>query len=475
MNRIFNKDDFFQITSGLSSNIHFQEKALEALFAISDAIVTYPKTKSLIINILEIIRNLFNASTAIFWSLNPEKLSKCWEKVECGKVTCPAYGNDDLRCWSIPGTLCRPEQGSTESFEEKMPVCFQCPVLLDAPLTFEALSGIEYEYPEKDLTVGTTICRDLFLHKPPIVIYHTIDNNGELVCYKQVECLPRHSPNRPRLVESEGCLSLKALLYPSTKIGLGLLTKHQLTGIICLTLDSVYYLYEEDLSLLMNIARITSVAIENHFLNSIMDKKNKRILKICKDAHHRIKNNLQILSSLFLIQLQHCQDPATKSILMDNLIRVRGISYVHQLLSREDGATVNLTELCEKILESGFQILNIENKFLNYFVSGSTVFIDSRKATSLAIILNELLTNSIKHGFKDRFFGRVNVKIRETVDNSVILEFCDNGRGFVKGFDIDKHTNLGLKIVLDIVKEDLNGDIKIESDNGSKIIIKFKL
>ncbi len=458
----------------MRSIIEYQEKAIDALFAISDAIISYPKSKTLIINILEIIKPLLNAKTVVFWSLNPDKLKKCWEYVECGKVTCPAYGNDDLRCWSIPGTQCKADNTSVGSFEEKMPVCFECPVLLDTVLSFEAFCGEEHEFVEKELTVGTVLCRDLFLQKPPIAVYHTFYNDSGFRCYRQAEWLPGNDIRKPRLIETEDCVTIPAFSGSSTKIGLGLLTKSQLTGLICMMLDRIHYLSAEEVSLLTNIARIASVAIENSHLYSVMEKKNRRILKICRDAHHRIKNNLQILSGLFLLQLQQCHEPSTKELLIDNLMRVRSIAYVHQLLSQEDSATVNLSELCEKIVESGLQLSNIENKFLNFSITGSSVYVDSRKATNIAIIVNELVTNSIKHGFRERLFGRINVKIIEMQDNMVSLEFSDNGTGFLPDFDIEKDANLGLRIVSDIVKEDLNGCLKIESERGARIKIIFK-
>ncbi|MCX7793166.1 MAG: sensor histidine kinase [Thermodesulfovibrionales bacterium] len=460
----------------LRSIVESQEKALEALFAISDAIIAYPRSKALITSILEIIKPILNAKTVVFWSLNPERLKKCWEYVECGKVTCPAYCNDDQRCWSIPGTQCKPDNSSTKNFEEKMTVCFECPVLLDTVLSFEAVAGEEHEFVEKELTVGTHICKELFLHKPPIAVYHTYYSDSGLKCYRQIDYLPRGSLKRPELIETEDCVTLSAVSGPSTKIGLGLLTKNQLTGIVCMMLDRIHYLSIEEVSLLTNIARIISVAVENSHLYTIMEKKNRRIMNICRDAHHRIKNNLQILSGLFLLQLQQCHDPSTKELMIDNLMRVRSIAYVHQLLSKEDSSTVNLAELCEKIVESGLQLSNIENKFLNFAITGSSsVSLDSRKATNIAIIVNELVTNSIKHGFRERLFGRINVKITDMQDGMVNLEFSDNGIGFPADFDLERDANLGLRIVSDIVREDLNGCMKIESERGARIKIIFKL
>lgn len=458
----------------MKSIIESQEKALEALFAIADAIIAYPKSRDLITNILEIIKPILNARSVVFWSLNPEKLKKCWEYVECGKVTCPAYGNDDLRCWSIPGTQCKADSGYAKNFEEKMSVCFECPVLLDTVLSFEAFAGEEHEFMEKELTVGTVMCKELFLHKPPISVYHTFYSESGFRCYRQIEYLSKGTVERPAILEAEDCVTIPAFSGACTKIGLGLLTKNQLTGIVCMMLDRTHYLSMEEVSLLTNIAKIISVAVENSYLYTIMEKKNRRIMNICRDAHHRIKNNLQILSGLFLLQLQQCHEPSTKELLIDNLMRVRSIAYVHQLLSQEDSATVNLSELCEKIVESGLQLSNIENKFLNFSITGSSVYVDSRKATNIAIIVNELVTNSIKHGFRERLFGRINVKIIEIQDNMVSLEFSDNGAGFPPDFDIERDANLGLRIVSDIVKEDLNGCLKIESERGARIKIIFK-
>ena len=460
----------------LKKTLAAQQTALESLFAMSSVVTSSLDLKALLTHMLELIMPVVNAKSAILWTVNPEKLYKCWEYLDCDRSGCPAHDNVDLRCWSIPSSYCsRVEMNKVMTFEEKLQVCLECQVFLNATLCTEACIRGDDDFKERELTVGDAVCKGLLLSKPYISVYHSFPKGDRVECYQQVSWLSHDAPSEPRLVEGTGCISEETAGIPRTKIGLGLMTKKQIIGIICLELDSLHYLSEQEVSLLTNIASIAAMTIENAQLYSLMDKKNQRMSTLCKEAHHRIKNNLQSLSGLSLLQLQYCDSPIARGILIDNLMRLRSISFVHQILSQEDNVSINLRTLAEQIMEMAVQLTNVERRLMTFTVSGDDIFVDSKRASDLAIILNELVTNSLKHGFSEKLLGRLRLKLMMTPDHSAVIEFSDNGKGFPEGFDIKANANLGLSIVSDIVTEDFSGSIEFFSDHGAHVRILFKL
>ena len=164
-----------------------------------------------------------------------------------------------------------------------------------------------------------------------------------------------------------------------------------------------------------------------------MEKRNQQITTLLKESHHRIRTIFRPLPGLTTMQLQQTSDPATANLILDNLTRIRSISLVHQLLSQEDVRFVNLVPLMRKVMEMVLQVSNSSHKNFLYEIHGEDVKVSSRKATSLALVINELTTNSIKHGFASAESGTIMIRLLPEADSRIVLEFTDNGRGLPEG------------------------------------------
>lgn len=464
-------ENYLREIEHLKKTISTQQKALKTLFELSSIVTSTFEFKPLIAKILELMMPVVGAKNAVLWSLQPSKMIKCWEYLECDKTACPAFNNVDQRCWSMRGTHCSTTEN--KSFEEKFPICIECTVLSNAALSADICIGIDHEFAEKEMTVGDAVCKGLFLNNPCIVVFHSLPGETGVRYFQQVTWANENAPE-PRLVEGKDCVTDKSGELIMTKIGLGLVTRNQIIGVVCLGLETLHFLSESEASLLTNLASVAAITIENAQLYALMDKKNQRMVYLCKEAHHRVKNNLQSLAGLCFLQLQHCKDLTAQGMLIDNLLRIRSIAFVHQMLSQEDSASVNILTLAEKIMEMAIQVSNADKKFLTFSATGDDVYVNSKKATAVAIILNELVTNSLKHGFRERLFGRLKTKVQETPDHQAVIEFSDNGAGFPEAFDINRDSNLGLRIVSDIIKEDLDGNMIITPEGGTCIRIAFK-
>lgn len=209
-------------------------------------------------------------------------------------------------------------------------------------------------------------------------------------------------------------------------------------------------------------------------ITEIKEKEKELILKsvAIKEIHHRVKNNLQTIASILRLQSRRINSDEVKKSFYDSINRVLSIAAVHEVLAQNGIEDIDIKNILSKIkhnaIRSGFQ----SNKTINIELLGDSFDVNSDKATSVAIVLNELLENSIKHAFNDEEKGNIQVLIKKGMMYSSI-SIIDNGKGF--NVNNNKKNSLGLSIVNSIIKDKLNGDISIESnENGTKILFYFE-
>ena len=186
-----------------------------------------------------------------------------------------------------------------------------------------------------------------------------------------------------------------------------------------------------------------------------------------REVHHRVKNNLQTISSLLRLQARRSDEIETVTALQEAERRVRSIAVVHEVLSREPGEEVVFDEIVRSV------VLLVEDTVLalhpvEIVVNGELGTLPTDLATPLALALTELLTNAVEHAFTD-FGGPDNEHVGVvTLDLSLVgpnavAEIRDNGRGLDDDFMLDVATSLGLSIVRDLVRSQLNGTIEMSS------------
>lgn len=194
---------------------------------------------------------------------------------------------------------------------------------------------------------------------------------------------------------------------------------------------------------------------------------------LIKEIHHRVKNNLQIITSMLSLQISKIDDEKTESILRDAKQRISSIALTHQMLyRRENLSTVNLGEYLERLVRqielimptSGIELLtNIPPK-------ESRLSIDN--AVPLGLLVNELLTNAYKHAFPSVGKGRIVVALTEN-EETFTVEVSDNGVGLPDNFDSAERKTLGMELIY-ILAEQLDSGLIIESANGSCFKLNVK-
>ena len=203
-------------------------------------------------------------------------------------------------------------------------------------------------------------------------------------------------------------------------------------------------------------------------------KEKELILKsvAIREIHHRVKNNLQTIASLLRLQSRRIEDENSKKLFNESICRILSISVTHELLAQNGVDDIDLMKILTKIKETTLRCFIEPNKNIKVQIKGDSFEVDSDKATSIALIVNELIQNSLEHGFVGKNEGEIQIIVQKGIMYSKIY-VIDDGIGFI--IKNKKTGSLGLSIVEGIVKDKLNGNINIDScKDGTKIVFDFR-
>lgn len=190
-----------------------------------------------------------------------------------------------------------------------------------------------------------------------------------------------------------------------------------------------------------------------------------------REIHHRVKNNLQTISSLLQLQARRTDSADAKVAISESVRRIRSIALVHETLSREAGEDVPFTEILRPLVQMVAEAVSSPDRRIEFEVSGEAGTLPAEVATPMAVVLTELLQNTADHAFppeaaSDRAH-RVAVELSEG-PGEFVVRVVDNGVGVPPDFSVEKATGLGLSIVRALVTSDLRGTIDLfEPPDGS--------
>ena len=209
-------------------------------------------------------------------------------------------------------------------------------------------------------------------------------------------------------------------------------------------------------------------------ITEIKVKEKELVLKsvAIKEIHHRVKNNLQTIASLLRIQARKTDDKAVKAAFSDSINRILSISVTHELLAQNGLDELEIKEVINKILKNSVRE-NLDGHLkLKIDVIGDNFEISSDKATTIALIVNELVENCIKHAFKGKTKGQIMIRVKRGEMKSRV-SISDSGIGMDER-DFEKGS-IGLQIVKSLVKEKLYGNLDIKTGNkGTEISFGFE-
>ncbi|MCP1225204.1 histidine kinase N-terminal domain-containing protein [Sebaldella sp. S0638] len=210
-------------------------------------------------------------------------------------------------------------------------------------------------------------------------------------------------------------------------------------------------------------------------ISEMRNKEKELILKsvAVKEIHHRVKNNLQTIASILSMQARRINDSDMKRILNENISYIDSIAATHEILAEQGFEHIDIKELIKKLSLAILNYSSSDSKTVKIAVNGDTVLVNADTASSVMLVINELLSNSLEHGFRNKKSGIINIKIsNEGV--FAIFTITDNGDGFQQKTNFE---SLGLNIVKAIVKDKLNGKFRIQAEKegtSTEFSIKIK-
>lgn len=231
-------------------------------------------------------------------------------------------------------------------------------------------------------------------------------------------------------------------------------------------------LVQRAIPVIVNGVSIVCIVVILTDVTEVKKKEKELLIKsaVIQEIHHRVKNNLQTIASLLRLQARRTTSQEVKAALQESVNRISSISVVHEFLSQQDAEFIDVAEVTKNILELVIQNMlepdfNLQTRF-----NGQTVILPSEQASSLALVINELIQNSIEHGFTGRREGLIGVEIA-TLADAYKIEIYDNGIGMPLDFNPQASNSLGLQIVRTLIESDVGGSFELYNDRGTHACI----
>ncbi|MEZ4594455.1 MAG: GAF domain-containing protein [Chloroflexota bacterium] len=297
-----------------------------------------------------------------------------------------------------------------------------------------------------------------YQHRPPLPadstasVIGSVLHTGQPIYIANVQTDPRYQGQE--LARQEGLVSLLSVPLSVRDRAIGVFN--------CYSTEPRQFNAEQQ-TLFATLANQTALAIENARLVTNT--------AVVREMHHRIKNNLQTVAMLMQLQLGEADRLDTRDVLQTNIHRIRSIAAVHEILSEKGFRLVDVKDVLERITQATAETMTHPGQNLSLRVFGDTLALPSKPATAIALVVNELVQNSLEHAFADRSAdGQIEISLGRSPEEIIII-VRDNG----SGMPAELERGLGLEIVEALVQEDLNGRLKFNRppQGGTEISLRL--
>jgi len=244
-----------------------------------------------------------------------------------------------------------------------------------------------------------------------------------------------------------------------------LITVHGPLGALCIFSNQRHMLSQHQLQLVMTFANVAAIAMENARLFEETREGLRKRETLLREMHHRVKNNLAQVAAILNMQQRRSKSEEASEILAETVRRIQGIAATHDLLSTGEVSMAPVDEITRKIVgvvQGNFIPLELQVRF---HVGAAPYLLPSEQATTLAIVLNELIANAIEHGFEQRASGEIRIS-GARLDDHIIVRVADDGAGLPPDFSLDTAEGLGLQLVRGLVRSDLRGSARMFMTEG---------
>ncbi|TAF00286.1 MAG: PAS domain S-box protein [Oscillatoriales cyanobacterium] len=203
----------------------------------------------------------------------------------------------------------------------------------------------------------------------------------------------------------------------------------------------------------------------------ISDRKEKEVL--LKEIHHRVKNNMQVVSSLLQLQAQYIEDEPTLALFEESQTRIHSMALIHeQLYQSENIDRIDLPPYVENLVANLYQSFGCGNTSIQFNLNVDPIYLNIETAIPCGLIINELVSNSLKYAFIQSLSGEININFDGSNFPEFHLSIQDNGSGFPADFDVESSETLGLRLVR-MLSQQLEGTLVIDTECGTCYHITF--
>ncbi|WP_458627749.1 tetratricopeptide repeat-containing sensor histidine kinase [Winogradskyella sp. PC D3.3] len=232
------------------------------------------------------------------------------------------------------------------------------------------------------------------------------------------------------------------------------------------------------MTLILIVLCVTYYYFQNKKIAIVLSKKNKLINAalsdkeiLLKEVHHRVKNNMQVVSSLLYLKSKNTENQITKDALIDSKKRIDAMQLVHQKMYQKGNyQQIDILEYFNDIVD--LLLKPIKSSEDSFTVHGKELWLHVEQAQALGFILHELITNSVKHAWNKTTIRNIDISIIKT-ENNIQFSYSDNGKGLPENFDITTSKSFGMKLIYSLSTRQLLGKTQINTSKGFAITITF--
>jgi PAS domain S-box-containing protein len=220
-----------------------------------------------------------------------------------------------------------------------------------------------------------------------------------------------------------------------------------------------------------NESLLGEIALRNKAENEIVASlKEKEML--LKEIHHRVKNNMQVVSSLLFMQARAQKDEKVKEILKESQDRIKSIALVHEkLYLSKDFDQIDYADYLRKITDHLFESYQVDPKQVSLNMNAEKAVLHIDKAVPCSLIINEMISNSLKHAFPGGRKGVITIDFRKSGEKYIVT-YSDDGIGLPDSVTFDRTESLGMQLIRGLTKQ-INGSIELDRTSGTKYTVTF--
>lgn len=196
---------------------------------------------------------------------------------------------------------------------------------------------------------------------------------------------------------------------------------------------------------------------------------------LLSEIHHRVKNNLQIISSLLYFQSKYTKDKKHQDIFKECRHRIKSMALIHEkLYQSKDLINIDLNDYIESLISSLLRSYGVDTRKIILKREIGGIFLGIDAAIPCGLVINELVSNALKHAFPGGKEGEIKITARLSDDDEIEMTVSDNGVGIPEGLDFRNTDSLGLQLITNLTEHQLQGRIELFRDNGTEFRIKIK-